>query len=350
MFAPQPFSAALPHVVGGELAGLCNSLYPPLLKLYNSTIACHESLVLSGVALTVHEYRNQPNARAHNNSHITCYSRGRDYDTSGYGRVLQLGTQANVTADGQTTTLLLSSAYLDVYRAAPPFDATSEHPTLICLNVNSLREPLVPPTENSLHSVYLANASQVHLGWPTLEGDSDYLPAMMDAVVLEQLVNYDPHNNNKFRFNPYESGIGTLQFNGGPFYLGAGDSVDALPPDQPIPGLDVDGVVYVNYGGKLLPSPTTDIYIDTVIGRRTSPLDGAGGVVLSPRDQVHYLPGGLLQDYGLDFAIDKATSGIYENNIVVTVDDPIHAFDVPKIYESSTADSVKSVSDDSDDE
>jgi hypothetical protein len=173
---------------------------------------------------------------------------------------------------------------------------------------------------------------------------------MMDAVVLEQLVNYDPHNNNKFRFNPYESGIGILQFNGGPFYFGAGDSVDALPPDQPIPGLDVDGVVYVNYGGKLLPSPTTDIYIDTVIGRRTSPLDGAGGLVLSPRDQVHYLPGGLLQDYGLDFAIDKATSGIYENNIVVTVDDPIHAFDVPKIYESSTADSVKSVSDDSNDE
>ena len=244
----------------------------------------------------------------------------------------------------------MSSAYLDVYRAAPPFDASTERPTTICLSIDSLREPLVPPTENSLHSLYLANSSQVHLGWPTLEGDSDYLPSMMDSVVLDQLVRNDPTNKNKFRFSAYETGVGQLQFNGGPFYIGAGDSVDALPPDQPIPGLDVDGVVYVNYGGKFSPTPLTDVYIDTVIGRRTAQLLESSGIVISPRDQVHYLANGGLQDYGLDFATDKATSGAYANNIIVTVDDPIHAFDVPKIYESSTADSVKSISDDSDED
>ncbi len=348
---PQPFMAALPHVVGGELASLNVSLYPPLIKLYNSTIACHESLVLSGVALTVHEYRGESGARAHNRSHIECYNRGREYDISGYGRVVQLGSQGNVYADGQTSSLLLSSAYLDVYRAAPPVDATVESPTIIQLSFDSPSEMLVNPlTEKSLHSLYLANSSQVHLGWPTLEGDSDYLPAMMDGDVLAQLIAADRGNKNKFRFNPYATGVGHLQFNGGPFYIGAGDSVDGIAPDKPIPGIDVDGVVYVNYGGKLSPTPATDVYIDTVIGRRNGAIIESSGVVVSPRDQVHYLAGGLLQDYSLDFDTDIATTGTYINNIIVNNNEPILAIDVPKIYETSTAESVMSISDGSDDE
>jgi len=347
---PQPFLVARPHVVGGELASLNDSFYPPLIKLYNSSIACHESLVMSGVALTVHEYRRQPNAQAHNRSRIVCYSRGRDYDANGYGRVIQLGSQGNVCADGETSSLLLSSAYLDIYRAAPPLDATAEDQTFIQLTIDAQREQLVSAAENSLHSLYLANGSQVHLGWPTLEGDSDYLPSMMDTNVLAQLVSADPVNKNKFRFNTYATGVGHLQFNGGLFYVGAGDSVDGLSPDKPIPGLDVDGVVYVNYGGKFSPTPNTDVYVDTVIGRRKGALPESSGVVLSPRDQVHYLAGGLLQDYDTDFNTDIVTTGSYANNIVVNSDEPIWAVDVPRIYETSTADSVMSVSDGGDDD
>jgi hypothetical protein len=335
---PQPFMPARPHIVGGELAHFRQSLYPPLIKLYNSTIACHESLVMSGVALTVHEHTQSSLAQSHNTSRIVCYNRGREYDVNGYGRIIQCGSQANVAADEESTSLLLSSAHIDVYRAARTLDATAETPSTIALIMQSAQEYGVDASEKGLHVLYLANGSQVHLGWPTLEGDSSYVPSTMDSVILQQLIDNDPANKRKFRFSSYDGGTGHLQFNGGPFYIGAGDAEEALPPERPIPGIDVDGVVYVNCGGKLSVAPSTDLFIDTMVARRKAALLEATGIIISPRDQVHYLANGGIQNYDIDFATDKVSSGQYENNIVVSVTDPVHIFDVPQLYDAAEND------------
>jgi hypothetical protein len=340
---PQPFIAARCQVVGGELAHLRHDLYPPLIKLYNSTLACHESLVMSGVALTVHEYTDAPLNRSHNTSRIVCYNRGREFDMNGYGRIIQCGSQSNVTADDETTSLLLSSAYIDVYRAGRTVDATQDDPTTIALLIQSAQESGVEEAEKGLHMMYLANGSQIHLGWPTLEGDSSYVPATMDSTILTQLIEIDPSNKRKFRFSSYDSGIGHLQFYGGPFYIGAGDAEEGLPPERPITGIDVDGVVYVNFGGKLSVSPATDLFVDTMIARRKAALLQATGTLINPRDQVHYLANGGIQNYDIDFATDKTTSGVYENNIVVSVTDPVHIFDVPQLYDAVENDELDPV-------
>lgn len=341
---PQPFFGARPHVVGAELASLRDELYPPLIKLYNSRLECHESLVITGAALTVHECAAQSAAEAHNTARIVCYNRGRLYDTSGYGRVIQLGSQANVAADGATTRLLYNSAFLDVYRSAPTADASAEEPTVIRCLVESTGEPTVSPAERSLHVLYLANGSQIHLGWPTLEGDSGYVPALIDSKVLAQLQAHDPANKNLFRFSPYSTGVGHLQFQGGPFYVGAGDGVDALPPERPIPGIDVDGVVYTNFGGKLSAAGSTDLFFDTVVARRKASLPACSGVVAFPRDQVHFLSNGALQDYDIDFMGDRDLregDGLLTGNVVVNVDDSVYAFDVAQLYETFDVESVK---------
>jgi len=337
---PSPLTRALPHVVGGELAGIKNNLYPPLIKLYDSTLMCHESLVISGAALTVQERRVSGGAIEDNTSHIVCCNRGKALDTGGYGRVLQLGTQANVAADGSTTSLLMSSAHLDVYRAGPPTTATAIHPATITLMFDSVAETEVFSADRSLHFLYLANGSQVHLGWPTLEGDSSYLPAMMDNTVLTQLRALDPTNRNGFRFDPAATATGMLQFNGGPFYIGAGDAFDAAPPERPISGLDIDGVVYVNFGGLLSVTDNTNLFIDTAVGRRKGADAFASGRIVCPRDQVYFFAGGFIQDYDVDFATDSMTTGSYEDNIMLVVNDPIHAIDVGKLYETSDEDTT----------
>jgi len=356
---PQPFNAALPHVVGAELAGIQDALYPPLLKLYNSTISCHESLVVTGAAITVQEYALPPAATdpslADNTSRIVCYDRGRDYDSSGYGRILQLGSQANVASDGVTTSLMYNSGYLDVYRAAPTASLTAENippqnPTTIRLSMDSASDfGVTDSSEHGLHLLYLANGSQVHLGWPTLEGDSSYIPSALDGVVLAQLQMQDPANSKGFRFNPYNTGVGNLQFNGVSFGIGAGDEVDGLPPERPISGTDVDGVVYANCGGMLSLTPRTRLFVDTVIGRRKAQLPAATGMIVAPSDQLYFLPNGTIQDYDVDFTTDEdpssepdgSTRPLYPNYIVVGEVDSAHIFNVPELYETSEMESVK---------
>ncbi len=356
---PQPFIKALPHVVGGELASLQDALYPPLLKLYSTTVNCHESLVVTGAAITVQEYALGSSVTdptlANNTSHIVCYDRGRDYDKNGYGRVIQLGSQANVAADEVTTSLMYTSGYLDVYRSAPTASLVAGNippasPTTIRLSIDSASDfGVADDTEHGLHLLYLANGSQVHLGWPTLEGDSGYLPSAMDNVVLSQLQALDPANSKGFRFNPYDTGVGNLQFNGSSFCIAAGDDIDALPPERPISGADVDGVVYADCGGMLSLTPKTRLFIDTVVGRRKAQLPAATGMIVAPSDQLYFLPNGTVQDYDVDFTSDEDPSTepsgskrpLYPNYIVVGEVDSSHVFNVPELYETTDIESVK---------
>lgn len=337
---PHPYARARPHVVGGELALLSGWLTGPRLSLNDTTIACHESLVVTGVNLTVNERLTLPTddgAVANNTARIICYNRGRDYDISGNGRVIQLGSQGNAAADGTTTNDLYSSANLNIYRSGPTSQATSVLPTTIQLKIETDEVAGVGQDEKGLHMLYLANDSQVHLGWPTLIADSGYTPDSFTSDILDLLVADDPKNKEGFRFNAYETGFGNLHFSGGPFFIGAGDSVEVAPPDRPIPGSDVGGVVYVNHGGKLslesnVEVKETDLLIDTTVARRIASTVEASGQVSLPRDQAYFLANGGQQSYDVDFTVDKQLSGDLAEHVMVRPDDAVHIFSVQDTY------------------
>jgi len=301
---PHPGVQARPHVVGGELASLRGDMYPPVIFLYNSTISCHESLVATGVRFAVTQYptlSHESAQLAHNTSAIEMFHRGLPYDHNGFGRVFQLGSKGNVMADGVTTQTLLSDGFLNIYRSKSTSGATAADPTTIKLQIKTLYEPMVRIGQRSFHKFFLANGSQVALGWATTMADKDYAPWNLDESVLTSLTLSDPTNKYGFRFNPYETGVGTLEFAGTPLYIGAGDS-DNDAPDAPIPGIDVDGVVYVNHGGKLSVTDTNDIFIDTVIARRVAHESAQAGILALPKDQAHFLaPHGVIQNYDVDF-------------------------------------------------
>jgi hypothetical protein len=338
---PQPFKAARPHVVGAELASITGALAPPSLKLFNTTLALHESLVMTGVALTVHEVPSGNPEWTHNTSRIVSYNRGKEYDNRGYGRILQFGSQGNSAADGLSTSLLLSSASCDVYRSAATVGATAEEPTTIQLSCTATNEASVSPAETALHMLYLANGSQIRLGWPTLEGDSGYVPATMDSVILEQLQTDDPSNKHGYRFSSYETGVGHLLFEGGPYVISAGDFVDGLAPEVPVIGRDVDGVVYVDHGGKLSIANTTDVYFSTVVARRTAADPLANGIVHLPTDQAHFVMDGVGQNYSTDFALDQSLTGPKAHHVELSVNQSKHLFDVQLMYETSDIEPLK---------
>ena len=198
---PSPAASARPHIVGGELGDLHNKLAVPAIVFNSSILGCHESLVVSGAALTVTDQVplavDQPET-ANNTSRIICYNRGSQYDINGYGRVVQLGSQGNMAANGTTTSQLLRSGYIDVYRAGPTVGATTDSATIVRLQLASAQEPGVTPTEDALHTLYLANESQVRLGWPTIEADYGYTPMSMDDTILRQLKVTDPENKKGF--------------------------------------------------------------------------------------------------------------------------------------------------------
>ena len=322
---PHPGKQASPHIVGGELAGLRGHIYPPLISLYNTTLDCHESLVATGVRFSLTEFpiiASETANLAHNTSTIAFYHRGLPYDGSGFGRVFQLGSQANLMADGITTNSLLSDAFLNVYRSKPTAGATQEAPTTIKCKITTDTEPTVLSSQRSLHSIFLANGSQISLGWPTLEADMSYGPWNLDSTVLNSLSLSDPTNKYGFRFNPVQTGVGELEVAGTPIYIGAGDS-DNDAPDKPIPGIDVDGVFYVNHGGKLSVTGTSDLFVGTVIARRVSKDTAYTGQLVLPHDQVYFLaPSGVVQDYDIDLAATNGLTPLYLSNGVMVVNVP----------------------------
>jgi hypothetical protein len=293
--------------------------------------------VATGVGFTVNEIKtskllNQTWTDSHNVPKIIFYNRGREYDINGYGTMLQLGSQGNLAADGVTTSDLFADAFLDIYRAAPTVDAASDKQSVIRLSLETANEPTVTTSEKALHMIYLANNSQIVMGWPTEEGDSGYAPSDFDSTILASLKKSDPLNKLGYRFSTYENGVGHLRINGGPFYIGAGDEEQNLPPEKPVPGIDVGGVVYVNYGGKLTIADTNDVFIDTVVARRVTNRSAASGVVTLPGDQSHFLPSGLLQQYDIDFAQDKQTSGQFAGHVILPIDNGVHLIDVNRVF------------------
>jgi len=233
---------AEPVVVGGEKAAydyaywstlsnpdLAETLYVenpieqintkvPLLSLYDSTLHCHESIVMSGVRVVVTDkfVYEVDNADGHaklvpNVSKFICYNHGDPLDMlkRGYGRTILLGSQQNKMADGCLLNDYMQNAYLNIYRSWTTDwntgvwgdDFSNGH--LIRLSLETEAQPkytmqyenranhsTLPETFSLLldgevsrykrtatQVFYLGNASFSSLGWTTTMGDQVVKPS-----------------------------------------------------------------------------------------------------------------------------------------------------------------------------
>jgi len=370
---PVATNSAAPIIVCGELPALEISkaladdptvqvidYTGAAIYLYNSTIACHESMVSAGVHWVVHEIVGTETWSDGNNiSKIIFYNRGNelDLDISGYGRVFQLGSRANVMADGSTQDIftidgvkqksLLRDSFIDVYRKEASADlAIGANKNTIKLSLQSASEAGVSTSDKAIHVVYLANRSNVNLGWPVgqydsavsgsteVEADRRYEPWAFSEVVLAASVSEDDMNANKNRFNPFSQGVGELEVAGDNIYFGAGGRYDAtgtlnpaaneLPPRR---GADSGGIIYANFGGKLGVAGNYNMFLNTVIARRYSRVAGASGILALNFDQFLMLANGKVQTVGFDKQNDTVPEVLGNNTSPMVY---VYVPDLPK--------------------
>jgi len=351
-FLPVSSSLAHPAIVGGELFSLKISkrlsvdpsavildYTGPGIFLYNSKIKCHESLVSAGVRWLVREKpitlaNGETWTYAHNTSKIVFYNRGNEYDygTTGYGRVFQLGSRANVMADGTTyqpfsingvkPNSSLRDSFIDVFRAEPSPDSNiSGSQNTIKLVLETAHESGVNTKENSEHIICLSNKSQINLGWAIGEHESTPSDTMTNVAVLVDK-RYFPFEYSQALldaeltvttsvdnlFSPYTQGVGTLELGGQAIYFGAAGRHDAYgdlsPANNELPprsvSSDSGGILYVDYGGAFTVSGTYDVIINTVIARRISSVAAASGTVTLTTDQIIMGRDGKIQNYGFN--------------------------------------------------
>ena len=360
-----PNASARPAIFGGELPSLrvaqhvaiAQSIDPDVdlstlfldytgtrLFLDNSTVACHESLVSAGMRWVVRDGLIDLTVTpadtldaGDNSSFITLYNKGDAYDlaVTERGRVFQLGSRANVMADGITNALSfdggvtyprssLRDAYIDVYRQEPipsSLVVDGDEKNTMRFTINSAAEAGVGASEKAMHLLYLVDRSQVNLGWsagqydesgtPKIEVDLRYRPWEYSPAVLAYVRELDPANDNNYRFNPYSQGHGELVLAADNLYVSAGGRFNAIgildPADNEIPPYNIahsGGILFANHGGTLKTSGTADVLIDTVIGRRTSALPAGRGVVELANDQTLMQDSGKIITYGYDPLVD----------------------------------------------
>lgn len=357
---PDPSEDALPAIFGGEFITLQarrllateDSANSPLeysgqpIYLFNSSLELHESLVLAGIHLVVNETVIDMDAtsgwidpenkwkNADNISSIVFYNRGVDLDEKvmGHGRVLQLGSRANVFMNGsfnnatfQSGTSLnsLRDSFIDIYRQRQSLDdsmAESELNT-IKLALRVAQESGVSALQKPLQIIYLANRSAINLGWPTETADDRYAAWEFSNSVLDAL-NKDLGNSGAHRFTVYSYGFGELSIDGDNIYFGAGGRYassgvleaagDSLAPQS---ASAAGGVIYVDHGGKISVTDNHNMHIDTIIARSHGSKkensedlkDSPGGQIVLPYDQIIYYPNGAIQTYGLSGLIGQAS-------------------------------------------
>jgi len=369
---PDSSANASPAIVGGELTSLsiASSLKADpnaiildytgaAIYLYNSTIACHESLVSAGVRWAVREVpieiaNSETWTYGDNTSKLIFYNRGNSYDLdiSGYGRVFQLGSRANVMADGTTyqpfsingvkPSSSLRDAFIDVFRQEPSPDTNiTGSQNVIKLSLQTAEESGVASDERAIHVVYLGNKSQINLGWAVGQHDSsgtvkvlvdkNYYPAEYDDTLLATELTQSSSTTNLF--SPYSEGVGELELAGHNLYFGAGGRHDVYGDLNPANNelaprsvSDVGGIIYVDYGGKLSTSGTYDMLLNTVIARRVSKVAVASGSVTLTSDQIILQDNGKIQNYGFDVTNDPQP---YAMNSSIIPSMLIHVPDIP---------------------
>jgi len=374
---PRASGDAAPLIVGGELPSLkvakaladtpgimITDYTGSPLYLYNSTIECHESLVAAGVRFVVREKdlaAGQTYGAGDNTSKLVFYNRGDAYDMdkSGHGRVLQLGSSANVMADGVSSDVFsiggvipqsnLRDAFIDVYRQKKSTDAAiGSQKNTIKLRVESAYEEGVATHEKALHVLSLSHRSQVGLGWAAGQYDADagsaldvkvdvdarYKPWQLTDTILASLRSNDPENTQGHRFSPYTQGVGELEFTGDDIYLTAGGRYNASGVREPVNNdlgprsvADSGGIIFVNFGGKLSATGNSDVLLNTVIARRVAQDPYASGVISLPSDQLIMQKNGKISSYGYHSTLNPnpSVSGLSDVNTVT-----INAAHVPQ--------------------
>jgi hypothetical protein len=308
---PGVTTRALPMIIGGERASLGDQTTGPSITLFDSTLACHESLVASGVRFQVSE---RPAERIEafggvedNISSLMVYQRGRAYDGRlRRGLVFQLGSAANRMLDG-TVTESLQNAYLDIYRTRDTAVTQSDTPTQILFNLDSAPEPGVGAQDRSISTLFMAHDSNIRMGWPSPVASELYVPS---TIPLMGIASSDPG-----AFNPGYFGGGLLGINS-TYWCLSGRTTDGMPP-RLVTTSDDGAVVYVEYGGGLTVAPGADVIIDTTIAVRTGYDDRAGAVAI-PRDQLLITPQGRVQGYGADFVNGGESEGLHAGNVRVS--------------------------------
>lgn len=299
----------------------------PALYLYGSTLELHESLVIAGIHLVCRERLGKTSWRdADNTSIIKFYNRGPVLDANSRGRVLQLGSRANTFFDGSSANAVITlsdgtksksslrDAFIDVYRQERTRDSSmlSTDANVLQLSVQTVSEAGVSATQRPYHTIYLANRSEINLGWVTEEVDQRYVAWEFSSGVLADLKNGnqfqqgDPADEFGNRFSPAKYGYSELQIAGDNIYIGAGgryNSLGQLEPagneDGPQGVMAAGGVVYVDHGGKLSTTGFYDLHLNTIIARRLGSDDTLNGKLDLPADQIQYDKNGAIYTYGL---------------------------------------------------
>lgn len=296
---------ATPSLIGGEFPILTQvgSIGVPLIHLYNSTLALRESLVITGLGISVHQLplsKGESLSIAHNTSRIIFYERGNLLDEKGYGTMLQLGALNNVCADGKHTYPALTSAYIDIYASEQTPGATEQDPVTIRLEVHEQPEQYAMVTRSALHAIYLAHDSMITLGWPTIEADKGYHPRSFDSTILHSLQLQDFTDRKECRFHPAGISTPTLSFYTTYIALDAGDK-EGESPAIPIPGRDIGGVLYVDHAGLLtVEKEKGNCLLNTTIAYRIASDPSVSGKIAIAPDQYQRQRSGNIQGYELD--------------------------------------------------
>lgn len=350
-----PGAFGSPAIIGGELPSLrvaATIAADPSTPIYdytgspiflvNSTVELHESLVSAGVRWVVRDNlidvsAGDTLATGNNTSHLVFYNRGDalDLDLTGVskGRVFQLGSRAHTMADGTTLDPITLSdgsiprssvrdAYLDVYRQDALPVSLRPGTNTIKLKVSSAKEPGAADEGKAIQVIHLLDRSQLNLGWSAgqhknssdevvVQVDSRYRPWEYTADVLDLVKTADPENTSGYRFAPYEYGVGTLELAADNICINAGgryNSVGVLTPAgnelAPRSITDSGGIVFVDHGGRLETSGSSDVLVHTLIARRTSRIADAIGQISMSSDQSILLKDAKVQTYGYDATND----------------------------------------------
>ena len=315
---PRLDERALPSIIGGERASCEGVISGPPIFLFDSHLACHESLVLAGVRLVVTERPEGAASSiiedANNRSSIVTYQRGRELDAPlRRGPVVQLGSVANMMADGsQTASILLNDlgqltssslrdSFIDIYRSQEVAAASEVSPVKIELALRSASEVGVSPASRATRNLFLAHDARMSIGWPTPYGSSSYFPWNIPLTAAQSSEDEDVFILDK-------RGNGSLHIGGASWCITGRDG-NNNPPSYPVTGSDRPGVVYVDYGGLVTTKKNADLVLDTVMAVRMSNQESAGSVTI-PADQLELSPHGRVQGYGPNFASNSGNIAV----------------------------------------
>lgn len=258
-----------PTFFGGERADFLNVVYGatvpdlPMLRFYNSTFHCHESVCMSGLRLVVREVPDSLSATAFveaNNSAIVMYNHGYELDTNlkGFARIFLLGSALNLTYAGNTSRFY-ESAYMSIFRDSggtpglgsnPPADPIFGLKANLSLQTAAEVPDGVSEKSRGIQMFYLGNDSNVELGWTSDVGlyrDDDDISVFPWDHRAESTVTSP---SNKFNLDATEENPATLSFDGDFISLGGTGPNGEKSPKQ-ITGFGLGRVIYVGHGGKM---------------------------------------------------------------------------------------------------